>query len=430
MKKGLPILIIIGILGLILQIVITFFITEKNTEYVVLTDDNEYRILESLEVVDDVSFYDFSITDKNGNYYLLSLSEDFNRQSEVILDVKYFKSNDVSCIFPIYRREKTGNVSCLYKGEAVSYSYLKQINNTDINNIISKLKEEDYFHNSWDRVVPEKVSMFSDGRGIDVYQENILEDYIFIIWRYKGIYLLKDEKSLIKDYIEYDVYDNSLSALVGKYYVSAVKRTNEFRISELVYYNTKDLGKGTIELLDTTSNNFYFNGVYKDKLYMTDVGAGKQYAIDPRYEKVTVVGSSESDFMSVVNGKVERVGGTEFLSQPVYFTYDIFNENISSKYGSDVEIYKDRNFYYFRTADGSVYRAYENNVLKAELLFKFDNFVDWKVINGDIMVVAGNMVYLYTDSEGLIPIAINNELNYNNKNIVDFWKKQETSSFF
>ena len=423
MKKGFPILLIIAILGLILQVVITIFITDKSAEYVILTEDNEYKITESLEVVDDVSFYDFSITDKNGDYYLLSMSDDFNKQSEIILDVKYFKSNEVTCIFPIYRRDKTGDVSCLYKGETVSYSYLKQINNVDIDSIVSKLKEENYNHNSWDRKVPEKVNMFSDSRGIDVYQDNILEDYIFIIWRYKGIYLLKHDKSLIKDYIEYDVYDNTLSALVGKYYVSAVKRTNEFRISELVYYNTKDLGKGKIELLDATSNNFYFNGVYKDKLYMTDVGVGKQYAIDPKFEKVTIAGSSQSDFMKVANGKVERVKAEEFLAEPVYFTDTVSNEKISAKYGIGTEIYKDRNFYYFRTSDGSVYRTYEKDVEKAELLFKFSNLVDWKVINGDIMAVAGDTVYLYTDDEGLIPIAVNSELNYNHKNIVDFWKK-------
>ncbi len=423
MKKAMPILLIVAVLGIILQVVVTIFITEKAAEYVILTEDNEYRVSEKLEVIDDVSFYDFGVTDKDGNFYTFSLSENFNKQSEIITDIKYLESNNVKCVFPIYKREVTDDVSCLYNGEAVSYSYLKQINNTDIDFIVSKLKNDDYNHNSWDRATPSKVNLYSDGRGIDVYQENIMDDYVFLIWRYKGLYLLKHDESIIKDYLDFDVYDNSMSILVGKYYVTAVKRSNEFRVSELLYYNTKDLGKGTIELLDATSTNFYFNGVYKNKLYMTDVGAQKQYVIDPAFEKVSIAGSAESDFMSVVDGKVKRVSVSEFLKEPVYFTDTVQNEEISSKYGLGLEIYKDRQFYFFKTSDGAIYRAYEENPTQAELLFKFSNLTEWKVDNGDVMAVAGDTVYLYTDSEGLIPIAVNNELNYNHKNIVDFWKK-------
>lgn len=419
-----PILLIVAFLALILQAIVTVFITEKDVKYTLKTKDNAYTISERLEVIDGVSFYDFGVFDENGHFYSFSISNDFNKQTEVIKDIKYFKSNDVTCVFPIYKRNKTGDVACLYKGEAVSYSYLKQIGNEDIDGIVSKLKKKKYNHNSWDRKLSEKVNLFHDGRGIDVYQENILKDYVFLIWRYKGLYILKNEESVIKDYLDVDQYDNNMSVLVGKYYVSAAMGVNETKVSELSYYNTKELGKGKIPLPDSIGSNIYFNGVYDDKLYMTDVDNKKQYTIDPAFEKVKEVGNTQDKFTKVVNGKIKKIAADKFLKNPVYFTNVVTNKKISTKYGSDIEVYKDRQFYYFKTKDGGVYRSHVDSPARAELLFKFDNLTEWKINNGDVIAVAGDTVYFYTDSDGLIPIAVNSELKYNHKNIVDFWREK------
>lgn len=409
-------------MALILQVVVNVFVTDKESKYSLKTKTNKYEITEKLKVVDDTSFYDFTVIDDNDSFYTFSFSDDFNKQTEVIKDIKYFKSGDISCIFPIYKREKYGNVSCLYNGEQVSYSYLKQIGNKDIESITTKLKKENYKSDIWDRVLPKTVNLSEDGKGINVYQENILDDYTFLIWRYKGLYILREDKSVIKDYLESDQYDNSLSALVGKYYVSAVV-TDSNRINELFYYNTKEFGKGIIPLPDTTSSEFYFNGVYDNKLYMTDVGNAKQYSIDPAFEKVEVVGDKDSDFVVVESNKLKKMTASEFLSQNVYFDSFISNQKISKKYGEGIEIIKERSFYYFKTKDGSIYRAHEDNINKAVLLFKFDDLTEWKVKNGDILITAGDKVYFYDDLEGLLLIAVNNELKYNHKNICDFWKK-------
>lgn len=422
MKKAMPILLILAFLGLVLQVAVIVFITEKDTEYTLKTEDNIYNISEHLEVVDNVSYYNIGVSDQNDNYYTIFLEKDFNKQTEIVRDIKTFTSNNVSCIFPIFRRDVTSNVTCLYNGESVSYDYLKQIGNSDIDAIVTQLKEEEYSHGSWEKKEAKKVSLYSDGRGIEVYQENILEDYVFLVWRYKGLYILKSEESLIKDYLDNDVYDNSLSAIVGRYYVTADKRTAAFRVSELYYYNTKDLGKGTIELPDATSTDFYFNGVYNDLLYMTDVGNKKQFTIDPAYEKVVEVGNSEKGFISVVDGKKKTVEDSEFLSERVYFYGLVSNEEISAKYGQDVQIKKDGEFYYFKTSDGKIYRSHKDNPSHGQLLFKFDNITEWKVKNGDVLVANGATVYFYNEEQGILPIAYNTELTYNYNNIIDFWK--------
>lgn len=423
MKKAIPILLILALLGLILQIAVNVFVNEKSSEYTLKTDDNVYNITEHLEVVDNISYYNIGVTDKDGIVYSVFLEEDFNKQTEIIRDIKTFKANDVSCIFPIFRRDVTSNVMCLYDGEAVSYDYLKQIGNNDIDDIIKQLKSDGYNHNSWDKKESKKVDLYADGKGIEVYQDNVLEDYIFLIWRYSGLYILKDDECLIKDYLDNDIYDNSLSAIVGKYYVTANRSDNNLRISEFYYYNTKDLGKGSITLPSATSSNFYFNGVYKNKWYLTDIGNKKQFTIDPAYEKVEEVGNSEVGFISIENGEKKVVPATKFLTQHVYFNGLVTNEKITAKYGESLEIKKDGEFYYFKTSDGKMYRAHENYPTDAEVLFQFNNITEWKVKNGDILVAAGEMVYFHNEKEGLVPIAYNKELVYNNNNIIDFWKE-------
>ena len=305
MKKAMPILLILGFLGLILQVAVNVFITEKKSEYTLKTKDNSYSITEHMEVINNISYYDIGITDKDGIFYSLFVEEDFNKQTEVIRDIKTFKSNNLSCIFPVYRRNVTGNVTCLYNNEAVSYSYLKQIKNPDIENVITQLKGEKYSHNSWDRKDVAKNKLYNEGREIEVYQENILKDYVFLIWRYRGLYILKSDDSVIKDYLEEDIYDNTMSAIAGRYYVTAARRGLDSGVSSFYYYNTKDLGKGEIIMKETTSSDVYFNGVYDEKVYMTDIKNKKQYSIDPAYEKTEVVGNENDGFINIVDGKIE-----------------------------------------------------------------------------------------------------------------------------
>ena len=421
MKKSFPIIFIVTVLTLVLQVFANHFITERHSEYVLKTDVGDYKINESLTVYDDIQYYDFSI-DINSENYAFTFVKDLNKQSEIIKNIKHYKAGDLSCITPVYKRNVVGDIICLQNGQQVSYSYLKQVNNGYIDSIVNKLKEEEINNPKWESktIVPKELER--DGRKINVYQENILKDYAFVIWRYRGIYLLKSDKSFIKDYLEHDQYDNSYSALVGKYYVSADPGVDGGRISELSYYNVKDMGKGKIYFDETTSNNYYFNGVFENKLYFTDIGSQKQYSIDPKFEKIELVGSKDDDFVIVEDDKLVKKSTSEFLSGKYYFTDSVTNEEISSKYANVVDIKKIRKFYYFRTSDGNIYRAHEDRLDKSELILKFNNLTEWVVKNGDILAVNGDMVYFYSDEYGLLPIAQNSELNYNYSNICDFYE--------
>ena len=102
------------------------------------------------------------------------------------------------------------------------------------------------------------------------------------------------------------------------------------------------MGKGKIYFDESTSNNYYFNGVFDEKLYFTDIGSEKQYSIDPKFEKIELVGSKEKDFLVADGDKLVSKSAAEFLSGKFYFIDSVINEEISSKYSNVVDIKKVR----------------------------------------------------------------------------------------
>lgn len=418
MKKYLAILVIIIILVFLGQVITNIFIKERSTEY----NLGEYKIKENLNVSAGQEIYDFLVTDKDKNTYIFSIKDKFNKQKEIIEEIKSFKEGKLKCIYPIYKKDKTGDVVCIEGGKQVSYAYLKQSGNKEISKIIKKLQKSGYHNKKWEEVSQRTVTLKGKSKKIEVYEDNILEGYTFLIWRYRGLYILNNEKSVVKDYLEYDQYDNLYSALIGEYYITADVNPDNEKLQELVYFDTKKLEQGKIKFKDETSIKYYFNGVIEDKLYMTDVGLNKQYVIDPKKKKIEVLLPYKDKFMTQEGKTFKEIEPKELLEDEVYFTNNVSDKKLNKLYKDIVECREVRDYYYFRTSTGEVYRVNKNNLEARELLFKFKNISEMLVKDDDILVVVDEMVYFYNDQVGLLPIAKNSELKYNHKNICDFWK--------
>lgn len=422
MKKYFPIVLIISILMLLFQVGANLLIKERTTNYSINEEDNSYLIDESLFVEDGVSYYDFLVTDNEKNVYTFSTINNFNKQLEVIRGIKKYKENDLTCIYPVYKKNITGELACTKNGEQVGYSALMQVNDADLMSIVTKLKDSGYNNKILDPISTNTSYLQLSTRGIDYYKDNLLDDYLFLIWRYRGLYVLDKEKPYSNDYLKYDQYENTHSALVGNYYITADFKPDSKRVNELMIYNLTSRGKDLAVLPGLTSLSFYYNGVYEGRLYVTDPDKRAQYVIDPKSAEVKVV---EDGYVMIEKGKKQLLSENEFFASEHYFSFNVDNEEIYAKYGSDSEIYKSRNFYYFKTSNGSIYKSHVKSPDKAVLLFSFPGLVDWKMKNGDIMVVIGDTVYFYNDSNGLLPIAKSSELGYNYKNICDFTRKQK-----
>ena len=410
MKKLIKIIFVLGLFYLIFQFVVNLFIKTHEVNYSIITDNNEYSIS---EYYNENGYY-FNVTDKNKKKFNFYYDGEYNKQEEIISDIKYYKTDDLICVFPIYKKNDTGNLSCILNNEQVSYSYLKQINNISILNIVEKLKEIGYDSKEWKYSEGSKVK-----DNIYVYNKNIDDNYLYTIWFYKGIYIINNKEIIKKQLLDYDSYENKLSRLVGKYYVTFnTDKKNNYQYYEIITYNIQDGGKKTIEL-QNISMNVYVNGVYDNKMYFTDIDSKVQYVVDPYENSI----KKSEYFMYYDNGKLEKIDKNKFFDSEKIFSEFVSNDKISSRYG-DVEIKKYRDNHYFKTDDGRVYEIINDNYSVPILLFKLDNLVEWDVRYGIVSGISKDTLYTYTNNSGLRKIVVNKELIYNYDNIYDFMKSE------
>jgi len=410
MKKLIKIIFVLGLFYLVFQFIVNLFIRTHEVNYSIVTDDNSYNIV---EYYNENGYY-FNVSDKYNKKFNFYYSESFNKQEKIISNIKYYKTDDLVCIFPIYKKNKTGNLSCVLNNEQVSYSYLKQINNTSILNIVEKLKSLGYDSDEWNYSEEKKIK-----DGIYVYNKNIDDNYLYTMWFYKGIYIINNNEIIKKQVLDFDSYENKLSRLVGKYYVTFnTDKKNNYQYYEIIIYNIQDSGKKIIELEDVSLNT-YINGVYDNKLYFTDIDSRVQYVVDPYESSI----KKSDEFIYYNNGKLETIDKNDFFNSEKVFDEFVSNDEIRDKYGN-VEIKKYKDNYYFKTDDGRVYEVINNNYSSPILLFKFDDLVEWDVKYGVVSGVSKDTLYTYTNNSGLRPVIVNKELIYNYKNIYDFMKSE------
>lgn len=416
MKKLIPIIFVLGFMGLLLQFFVQIFIKHHEIDYSIINDDNSYMIHEKLTVLDGKHTYSFRVSDdKTGALYLFDFIHDYNKQDSVIKDIKFFEYDDLVCIFPIYKKGNSGDVICNYKDEQVSYSYLKQIDDDNIQKVVSLLKEEGYHSDTW-----KSDTTFENVNGYQIYRNNIPENIIFTMWFYHGFYRIARDGVEEKNYLNDDCYENNRSYLVDQFLFSINTDNNgTLGYTDFYIFDIVNGGKVNLDFEEQLSKNMYFNGVHKGKLYYTDLDNKKQYSLDPGYEIITEVGNAKDGFKMVKGESLVKVSAKDFLEDKVYFEEIVWNEELVELYRAK-EIRKENDIYYFLTDDGFLYKAYADDIRHPILLLQFDSVSEWLVKEGSLMVVSHDMLYFYNDELGLLPIVKNNELNYNYKNICNF----------
>lgn len=419
MKKLIPILLLLGVAALVFQLFIQFLIKYHDIDYSIATKDNSYLINEKLRISGKKNMYSFKVVDSNENTYIFDFSNDYNRQDRVIKDIKFFDEGDLKCIFPIYKKKKTSDIYCNYDGSQVSYSYLKQIGNEEIEKIVSKLKKDKYEALSWKK----ESTVSSDLGTYKVYIGNVPENVYFTMWFYRGFHVVSKEKAFSKEFMNNDHYENDLSFLTGNYYVSINTDMNSGGEYTTFYlYDVVNGGKGRIDLNDHISTNMYFNGQYNGNLYLTDLSSKKQYVLNPDKETFTEIGNTKDGFKSKQGNGLVNVLAKDYLKSNDIWTNVVTNNRLKEMYNASL-VKKDGDMYYFLTEEGDFYKTYKIDLKNAVKLFHFDSVSEWNVKDGSILVVSKDSLYYYDDVYGLLKIASSNELVYNFKNICDFVKK-------
>lgn len=411
MKKVLPILVLLAFAAFCYQLIVTFFITEHKINYSLIANDQKhYTISEKYKKDGSIHHYSFLITTQNKKKtYAVSIEEEFNKQERVITDVKHYKKNNLECIFPIYKRNRTYDVSCLLDGKQVSSAYLLEQKNEDYSFIARKFAEEGYEEIYYTTNTPA-----TSEENLLVSYDYIPENYTFAIWNYRGIYILSSEGIENKTFLNDDYYENKLSMGVGKYYVTVNTDDEEEKLNyyQLIVYNLVDGGKTVVDV--DISQDSYFNGVSDNMLYITDPKEEKQYVLDPSKKEFKELKKPRE----ISNSKLKKASN-DFFSSPKVDSLRVSNKKIKKLYDTE-DIRKNGDDYYFKTEDGKIYRVIQEDYQHPIMICQFDNIKEWQVHDGGVSFIVGDTLYLYTDIYGLKPILKNSEFQYNSKNIYYF----------
>lgn len=411
MKKVLPILVLLAFVAFCYQLIITFFITEHKVNYsLIANEEKHYTVSEDYKKDGSRHYYSFLIqTGNKKKTYALSIEKDFDKQERVITDIKYYKKNNLECIFPIYKREYTSDVACLLDGKQVSSNYLMKQKNKDFSYIAKKFAEDGYEEHYYTVDSPNT----KEGN-VFVSYDYIPEDYVFAIWNYQGIYILSSEGIENKVFLNEDHYENTLSIGVDKYYVTVNTDDEEETLGyyQLIVYNLVDGGKTIVDV--NISQDSYFNGVVDGLLYITDPKVKKQYILDLNKKEFKEI----NDIYEVSNSKLKRAD-KDFFSSPKVDSLKVTNKKITKLYDT-TDIRKNRGDYYFKTEEGKIYRVIQNDYNHPILICEFNDIKEWQVHDDGIGFIVGDTLYFYTDMYGLKPIVKNSEFQYNSKNIYYF----------
>lgn len=354
-------------------------------------------------------YYDL-IINKNKENYTYTIKQNLSKQKRIIKEIKTYKSNNLICIVPIYKEDIELNIYCDLNNEEVSNDYLLKTNNNDFKKIKKKIKK-------YKIKLPKSYNTNEKYKKVTVYQKNILDNYNYYIWNYKGIIILNNKELKYQKILDYDLYDNIMATAIERYYV-VFENTNVNGIENIYYYDSRSNKLNKFKLKEKIDKDSYINGVVDNYIYVTDRKNKKEYKINIPKQIITQV-DDNINYIVYENNKKKTLSKSDFFMNDQYFT----NKQIKdSKITDSLDLIKKDNYYYYYK-DSKIYKVLDTNKKYSKLLLELEDIKEWYVYDDMIIIMAKDTIYTYTEKEGLRKIAKSNELKYNYKNIYKIGKK-------
>jgi len=362
---------------------------------------DKYKIKEHF-YINKNHYYDLIISKDKLNY-TYTLDKNLSKEKRIIKEIKTYKSNNLVCIVPIYKENIELNVYCNINNEEVSNDYLIKTYNNDFKIIKKKIKKYKIKY-------PSNKNIYKKYKKNTVFQNNILDNYNYYIWNYKGILVLNNKELKYQKILNYDLYDNIMAVSIDRYYV-LFENTDVNGIKNIYYYDSKNKKLNTFKLKEKLSKDSYINGVVDNYIYVTDRKNKKEYKINILKKIITQV-DDDINYITYQNNKKKELSKSDFFMNDQYFdnTYTVDNK------------IKDNNYYYYYK-NNRIYKSLDTNKKHSKLLLELEDIKEWKVYNDIIVIMAKDTIYQYTEKEGLRKIVKSNELKYNYKNIYKIGKK-------
>ena len=411
MKKIIPIFISLFLLFLFFEFIVTIFVKSYNYKYDFNTNENKkYVVEENYKYTNKKHQYNIKISN-NKNTFFYTLNHNYHKNKMIMEDLYTFKKNNIECIFPVFKDNIFSSPECIIDGKLVSYEYMKKTNQK-IEKLDNFLKNNNYKKEHLNRKLKNL-----DGTALSIkYYEDIPEDFNIVVWNYKGFFSINKDKSFNKDIMNFDIYDSRyITKTNDKLYIMNAN-SDDPGFDKIYTINFSD---GTSDKMDVTeyelSTNIYFNGTYKNKVYLLDCSTNKQYKVDIRGERLLEV-SKENKVKYYDGDKLKDMKLESISNSNILFSRAIKNDKITKLYDTN-DIKENNGHYYFKDKDGNFYRSFNNDYKNSILLFNLNGLEEWSVVNDTIFGIYEDKLYMYDDSYGLYPIIVYNEFAYKRKNM-------------
>lgn len=413
MKRFITLMIVFFILYLGLQFIFKFTTNGFENEYEIISDKT-YLIKETYTANKKGERNNYFITIRDDNHkFAYQIYEGLGKNERVVKDVRTYSDNQYSCILPIFRNgEKLVDVTCISNGIQYYYHDI-QGRDSALDNFVSNLPEEEYELSQFE----DHASSANQTTNVIYYPDNMIKDHYYSFQTYRGSYLLNNrnaKKTYFSELFDKDVYNMTISAYAGKYYVVA-DYNSEYEFNKFYLIDMKNLKKEMIEYHKTLSFDSYVQGVVDNSVYIFDRNSKTQYELNVKTKSLVEVGNVDLKIKYYKNGVWSTVSAYDAMNSRLYF---IMQETNSSdeyervdKVGNELS-----GFYYYYKKVGQNYEVYRSNVQEPSImtyLFNTNSISQIQYLDDYIYYINGDTVYYYHDTVGIRKLYKNTEIKFN-----------------
>lgn len=405
MKKIVQFVLVLAILFFVFQFGINLFKNKHVIDYSLKKNNKKVYVHEEYYKDKKIDYYFFEIT-IGKTKFVFDINNSFNKQKEILKDIKLYEEDDLICISPVYiKNNNKSTIVCNVANEQYSYTSIKD--NYDLKGFVESI--ENYNKDDY-----KSKNNSTDIDRNKVYKGNIYEEENIIVYNYDKLEKITKSSSSVIKFADYDIYQNELGILIDKYYIMPkYENKPEFKSFLII-----DISKEEISELDfenKLSTNLYINGVVNNKLYLFDKSNLVQYEIDPKRQNYRIIGNKNTNGQ-YYDGEWNTKNIYEFSRKKLEFANKY---PIKEKY---VEAFETDKFYYYYQSNGSFYKVYKKNLNKPIYLFNSKNIKEISVVNDNIYFIKDNTLYRHDDF-GTKKILVNKEFQYNYNNIYGVYIK-------
>lgn len=417
-KNRWQIILIVVFIILIIFCCVRFYSKGYNINYK-LGEKGEFQIKE---------IYTKNVKGERDNYYIeiqhgkytfnYQFFNSFSVKRKIVKDVIFY-DGEYKCMLPIIENGAQTDIKCYKDNRYYNYVsiYGKEkkldefVNNIDINF---------YDKDDWSNESTEVL----ESKGIKLYKYNIVEDHYVGLTNLKGTFILNKKINNIEIFSN-DIYSRDLSAIVGKYYVTAdYTQKNQFRTFYFVDLETGK--KKEAKAPNYISFDSYVQGIVDDNLYIYDKDNEKQYKINTKKLSINEIGNKNKKIQYYNNGEWEKITTTKANKKVLFNRKQELKEFQKFEY-----IYlnggKTSGVYYLFEKDNEqykVYKAYVQNKKNLMYLFNVDNIKDVFYVDDYIYFKDKNTIKYYNDTTGIRTLLEYSELEFNNNLLFGVYKRK------